>query len=283
VIPSRGRVAASWILVVGGLPIEKTCNLALCVPCGMNAGFADNRRSHTPERAATLPICSVFAAGASGLEPATSSVKGRLFGCNRHTSATGVPPWPGRCSVNHCDWTILQALCRSRDEPYSRPGGDAEVLRGAEVGNKNSRFTGIFFVSKPSGGLEPPAPSLPWRLEHSAAGRTKAPFPLAFRGSMRCCRPLRGVPSPDSRGPQEPGTCPQDLSPSWCRAWQRQARLHQKSRPRERCFALSERYCPRRSPSYSLRRRRRRAAERHGGGGCHRRRGGGELIQRLSK
>ena len=96
-IPSRGRVAASWILVVGGLPIEKTCNLALCVPCGMNAGFADNRRSHTPERAAALPICSVFAAGATGLEPATSRVRGPQFGCNRRTWAAGSPSVAGRC------------------------------------------------------------------------------------------------------------------------------------------------------------------------------------------
>jgi hypothetical protein len=80
--------------------------------------------------------------------------------------------------------------------------------------------------------------------------------------------------------------CPQrchGVAFATCRAWQRQARLHQKCRPRERCFALSERYCPRRSPSYSPRRRGRRAAERHGGGGSIAVGGGGELIQRLSK
>ena len=35
-----------------------------------------------------------------------------------------------------------------------------EVLRGADTDNKTSRFAGTFLNQKPSGGLEPPTPSL---------------------------------------------------------------------------------------------------------------------------
>ena len=41
------------------------------------------------------------------------------------------------------------------------------------------------FMSKPSDGLEPSTPSLPWRLEPSAAGRRSRASRLVFRGLVR--------------------------------------------------------------------------------------------------
>jgi hypothetical protein len=65
-----------------------------------------------------------------------------------------------RRAAQHVD---LQALFVRRDELGSGPDGTAEVLSGAASDNKNPRFPGISFLPKPSDGLEPSTPSLPWR------------------------------------------------------------------------------------------------------------------------
>jgi hypothetical protein len=52
-------------------------------------------------------------------------------------------------------------ICEYRGEFESGRDGQAEVLCGAVSDNKNPRFTGISSLLKPSGGLEPPTPSLP--------------------------------------------------------------------------------------------------------------------------
>jgi hypothetical protein len=128
---------------------------------------------------------------------------------------------------------------------------------------KKWRFAGLFQSPLPDSNRRP---LLTMETGTLGGGPEKAPFPPCFPWIYAVLSPSSTCSFTGLERPSGSQYLSQDLSPSWCRAWQRQARLHQKCRPRERCFALSERYCPRRSPSYSLRRRGRRAAERHGGG-----------------
>jgi hypothetical protein len=67
---------------------------------------------------------------------------------------------------------------------------------------------------KPSDGLEPSTPSLPWRISSSAEGSRRPASRLVFRGSMRLRGSCRPLPRDALGGPEERGTCPQDLSPN---------------------------------------------------------------------
>jgi hypothetical protein len=57
----------------------------------------------------------------------------------------------------------LQPLFVRRGDLDSGPNSNAEVLCGPVAGNKNPRFPGISSLPKPSDGLEPSTPSLPFR------------------------------------------------------------------------------------------------------------------------
>ena len=87
----------------------------------------------------------------------------------------------------------LQALCEWRDELESGSDNSEEVLCGAAPDNKNPRFPGVSSQVKPSDGLEPSTPSLPWRFRgvtrvHARSLATQ--FLLQIRPSavQRVCR-----------------------------------------------------------------------------------------------
>jgi hypothetical protein len=69
---------------------------------------------------------------------------------------------------------------------------------------------------KPSAGLEPATPSLPWRLKRLPAGRRRRASLLVLLGSMRLGCPFRPGASTPPSNPESPRTCPQDLSPGCC-------------------------------------------------------------------
>ena len=88
------------------------------------------------------------------------------------------------------------------------------VTRVYTEDNAACGFAGI--SAKPSDGLEPSTPSLPWRLRAGGGrvslARSTCRSPCKSRGSSGQWRASRRAPN----RPDRPGTCPQDLSPS-CR------------------------------------------------------------------
>jgi hypothetical protein len=81
------------------------------------------------------------------------------------------------------------------------------VVRSVQYGNKKAAFCGGFVVpDKPSDGLEPSTPSLPWNLggnrvaTHSNALRLSELFQrLRFAGGCDRLRPLCSINAPYSR------------------------------------------------------------------------------------
>ena len=94
------------------------------------------------------------------------------------------------CGTGH--QVDLRALCRGRDELDQWSRRCREVLRIAIKDNKNPRFPGISSLLKPSDGLEPSTPSLPWRFRgvtrvhaRSSATQFLLQIELILAGDMR--------------------------------------------------------------------------------------------------
>ena len=79
------------------------------------------------------------------------------------------------------------------------------------LAKQKRRFAAL--LQKPSDGLEPSTPSLPWRLGPTAADRPRAARRLVFPASTRFSLPGLPLPWRSLSDPENPRTCPQDLSP----------------------------------------------------------------------
>jgi hypothetical protein len=94
---------------------------------------------------------------------------------------------------------------------------EKEVVDSVHHGNKKAAFYSDFLVpDKPSNGLEPLTPSLPWRLTCSAAGRSRRASCLALRVFMPFGGSRGPVPGASPSNPETTKNCPQDLSPRCC-------------------------------------------------------------------
>jgi len=104
--------------------------------------------------------------------------------CGFATATTSSPSVSGRCSGCPPN-TPFAGTFRGRDEFDKRSQGTAEVVRGAVLDNKKSRFPGIFSLAKPSDGLEPSTPSLPWSLGGNLSQPTATVFAYLGRSRRR--------------------------------------------------------------------------------------------------
>jgi hypothetical protein len=115
------------------------------------------------------------------------------FLAQSHEPVTALPSFRGRCSVKRGHRLILQALFGSRGELDVGRDGDTEVRCGAVPDNKNPGFPGISSLGKPSDGLEPSTPSLPWRFwgvtrVHARSRRTPFLLQIAPNEALRMRR-----------------------------------------------------------------------------------------------
>jgi hypothetical protein len=102
--------------------------------------------------------------------------------------ARGCPPVPGMC-------TRLVPAHAGR----------------AKAGNTLGPFAGL--LSKPSDGLEPSTPSLPWRIQPAKEGLRNSACWRVFPATTPLRRSDASFPRRAFSLPQEPRTCPQYLSP----------------------------------------------------------------------
>jgi hypothetical protein len=106
----------------------------------------------------------------------------------------------------------FQALRRRKGEVRS-PRGYKEVPCDAYSDNGTCRFAGTFLRREPSDGLEPSTPSLPWRIRASPIGPVNGACECAFPASRLVLLPAAPLPRSALSLPEEPCTCPQNLSP----------------------------------------------------------------------
>jgi hypothetical protein len=154
-------------------------------------------------------------------EPRSSATRGSTSRASSSWSSSGgprssrssassrrAPPFQGGappCPPN----TPFAGTFRGRDEFDKRSRGTAEVLRGAVLDNKDPRFPEIFSLAKPSDGLEPSTPSLPWRFRSAGEGRANS---ACFAGFPCYCGTSSASRTPPSESPERPSTS-SNLSP----------------------------------------------------------------------
>jgi hypothetical protein len=88
-----------------------------------------------------------------------------------------------------------------------------EVPCDADSDNRTSNFAGTFLLLEPSDGLEPSTPSLPWRIRVARGTERDSACYRVFPVTTPLRLPSASLPRTPLTLPDNPRTCPQNLSP----------------------------------------------------------------------
>jgi hypothetical protein len=119
-----------------------------------------------------------------------------------------------RTSVSSTFQAVSRDVARARECPLVPKCTrlvPATTQNFAITGNTACPFAGLFF--KPSDGLEPSTPSLPWRTRAAGEGRNNSACLHVFPATALFRLPAVPLPRRALTLPEKPQTCPQDLSP----------------------------------------------------------------------
>ena len=122
-----------------------------------------------------FPDLPPFAPATDGVRAALADIVQAVLTTSQPAARPATPSLPRRYSVERDNSRFAGAFQPRGDLGRARDGRP-EVLCGAELDNKNPRFPGISSLPKPSDGLEPSTPSLPWRLRASVHRPRKSAY-----------------------------------------------------------------------------------------------------------
>jgi hypothetical protein len=165
---------------------------------------------------------------AAGMRTAPPSVASRSVRRHRRAIIWPAPVWTtltclfaGAFRVRGRETSVSSTFNRvSRDVARARECPPVpKCTRLVPARNRNLAFAGnticpfAGLLCKPSGGLEPPTPSLPWRIRAAGEGRSNSACLYLFPATAVLCSPAAPLPRTTLTLPEKPRTCPQDLSP----------------------------------------------------------------------